>query len=113
MTIKAVAFRVLVRPKNVDAVSKGGIDLSAVDQKMERNAQITGTIIDIGPDVYKAFKTTEEFAGLKIGDIVYYPKYAGKWVPDFNTGEELLMLNDEDVCGKWIPDDNINSVVAS
>lgn len=110
MPIKAVAFRVLVRPKKFEKISKGGILLDAVDEKMENNAQIAGQIVDIGPDVYAAFKTKEPFAGLKVGDMIYYPRYAGKWVPDHTTGEELLLLNDEDICGKWEDD---SPVVAS
>lgn len=99
MALKAVSFRVIVRVKPVEETSAGGIVL-AVDKKMERNAYTEGTIVDIGPDVYAAFKPKEEYAGLKIGDRVFYAKYAGKWITDPDTKEELLILNDEDITAK-------------
>lgn len=110
MPIKAVAFRVLLRAKKPEMTREITTDSGlkvvlniATDEKMEQNAQITGTIVDIGPDVYAAFKTAEPFGGLKVGDVVFYPRYAGKWIPDPDTKEEFLMLNDEDICGKYEP----------
>lgn len=102
MPIQAVCYRILVRVKEVAEKSKGGIVL-AVDKKIEKNAYTQGTIVDIGEDAYAAFHPKTEHAGLKIGDIVFYAKYSGKWIEDPETGENLLMLNDEDVCGKWVP----------
>lgn len=99
MALKAVAFRVMVEVKEVEEKSKGGIVL-AVDKKMERNAYTEGVIIDIGPDAWAAFKTKEEFAGLKIGDRVFYAKYSGKWIQDPDSGKEYLVLNDEDIVAK-------------
>lgn len=100
MPIKPIAYLVLVRPDEVMETTESGLVL-AVDKKMEANAQVSGTIIDIGPDVYTAFKPTLPHAGLKIGDKVFYAKYAGKWIVDKKTREELLMLRDEDIVGKW------------
>lgn len=99
MALKAVAFRVLLQVKEVAEKSKGGIVL-AVDKKMERMAYTEGTIVDIGPDAWAAFKTKEEFAGLKKGDRVFFAKYSGKWIVDPETAEELLIVNDEDITAK-------------
>lgn len=101
MALKAVAFRVLIRVKPVEETTKSGIVL-AVDKKMEKMAYTEGTILDIGPDAWAAFKTKEEFAGLKVGDRVFFAKYAGKWIVDPETEEELLIVNDEDITAKVV-----------
>jgi co-chaperonin GroES (HSP10) len=36
---------------------------------------------------------------IKVGDHIYYARYAGKRVLTPDTKEELLYLNDEDVAG--------------
>lgn len=101
MAIKAVGHRILLKPEEVKTTSAGGIAL-IIDRKAELNDQSIGTIVDIGDDVYSAFKPKREFAGLAVGDRVYYAKRAGKWCKDPNTKEEFLMVNDEDVVGKFI-----------
>lgn len=98
---EAVAFRIVIRPDAVEKKTKSGLYL-AVDEAKEKGACVTGTIVDIGPDVFKAHKTVLPFAGLKVGDKVYFAKYAGKWVVDLDTEEEFLVINDEDVCCKII-----------
>jgi len=96
MTLRAIAFRILVKPDPVEEVTKSGIVL-AIDKIQQQGATVTGTIVDIGPDAWAAYKTKEPFAGLVPGDHVYFAKYAGKWVTDFETGEEYLAINDDDV----------------
>lgn len=98
MEHKAIGWRIIIRPDPVEEKTQSGIVL-AVDKKIERNATTVGTIVDIGPDAFAAFKTSLPFAGLQIGDRVTYAKYSGKWVADEN-GEELLVVNDEDVVSK-------------
>lgn len=95
--MQPVAWRVLVKPDAIEEKSVGGIVL-AVDEKLERGARITGTIVGIGPDVYP--NSTLVHGGLAIGDRVYYAKYAGKTIYDQTTKEELVVLNDEDVVCK-------------
>lgn len=101
MALKAVAFRVILKVKEVEEKSAGGIVL-AVDKKMERNAHIEGTIVDIGPDAWAAYRPSEPFAGLKVGDRVMYAKYSGKWIQDPQTKEEFLVVNDEDIVAKAV-----------
>ncbi len=99
MALKAVSFRVILKVKEVEEKSQGGI-VMVVDKKMERNAHTEGTIVDIGPDAYAAFRPKFEFAGLKIGDRVFYARYSGKWIVDPETKEEFLVVNDEDITSK-------------
>jgi len=96
MSWKGIAFRALVRPDEVEMKTESGIVL-AVDEKLEKNAQTTGTIVVLGEDFAAAFKPKTPFWGLKVGDKIHYPKYAGKWVRHSKTKEELLAINDEDV----------------
>lgn len=97
--IKAIGFRIVVKPKEVEEVTAGGIVL-AVDTQLEEQAQVLGTIIDIGEDVAVAFRPATKHWGLKVGDQVYYAKYAGKWIQDPDTKEQVLVLNDEDIVAK-------------
>lgn len=103
MTIKAICFRVLLKPDDVEETTKAGIHI-VMDKKLERNDQSLGTVLDIGEDAFAAFRPTREYAGLEIGDRVFYAKRAGKWCKDPKSGEELLMVNDEDIVGKYIQD---------
>ena len=97
---KAVGFRILVRPDPIEEVTQGGIVL-ALDSKLERGAQVTGVVLDVGPEAYRAFNKSAGFEDyrpwVKPGDHIYYAKYAGKGIKE--NGEELLFLNDEDVAG--------------
>ena len=99
--IKAVGHRVLLKPDEIQTKSAGGIEL-VIDRKAELNDQSLGVIVDIGDDVYAAFKPKREFAGLQVGDRVYYAKRAGKWCQDPVTREEFLLVNDEDIVGKYV-----------
>ena len=100
---KAVGFRILVRPDVVKKTSEGGIDLSALDEKLEQGAQVTGVVLDVGPEAFRAFNKAAGFTQyvpwVKAGDHIYYAKYAGKGIVDPETKEKLLFLNDEDIAG--------------
>lgn len=100
--MQPVAWRVLVKPDDIEEKSEGGIVL-AVDKKLEKGARITGVIVGIGEDVYP--NSILPKAGLHVGDRVYYAKYAGKTVLDNETGEELVILNDEDIVAKDVDSD--------
>lgn len=99
--LKAIAFRVIVKADKIEERTDSGIYL-AQDERQIRGAQIVGTIVDIGPDAWKAYNTSEEFAGLKIGDKVFYAKYAGKVIKETKDSDELVVLNDEDIVCKQI-----------
>ena len=87
MSYRAIGFKCLVLP---DPVSQ--------DKLQEQNAQVVGTIIDIGEDFASAYKPKTKYWGLKVGDKIWYAKYAGKWVYDKKNDRHLLVILDEDVC---------------
>jgi co-chaperonin GroES (HSP10) len=98
---KAVGFRVLVKPDAIEEVSQGGIVL-ALDTKLEKGAQVTGIVLDVGPEAFKAFNKAADVVDqpwVKVGDHVYFARYAGKRIVDPVDKEELLFLNDEDIAG--------------
>lgn len=102
MTIQAIGHRVLVQPEKVAKTSAGGIDLSALNTKMEANATTIGTILDVGSEAWcsynRAAGSSPDRPWAKVGDKVSYAKYAGKWITDPDDPEgDYLMLNDEDV----------------
>lgn len=99
--LKAVGFCVIVAPDIVEEKTKSGIYI-ATDKKMEQNAQVTGIILDIGEDAFAAYKPKTPFAGLKVGDRVWYAKYAGKWIKDKENDREVLIVRDEDIVCKEV-----------
>lgn len=112
MPINAVCYRILVRPNPVEEEREVKTDSGLVvklhvkvNKKMELNATTMGTIVHIGEDAFAAHHPARKHAGLKVGDKVYYYKYAGQWQVDPKTKEEFLCLNDEDVTAKWVDDD--------
>jgi co-chaperonin GroES (HSP10) len=90
-------YRILVKPDDIEKVTKGGIVL-VTDEKLERAAQHVGTIVAIGKQAWKAFSKKYDGAPwASVGDRIIYSKYAGKYVKDPETQEQFVILNDEDV----------------
>jgi co-chaperonin GroES (HSP10) len=89
--LKPIYKRLLVRLEPIETKSAGGIIL-ATDERRQKNGSEKGTILAVSEDCFT------EYEGLpKVGDQIYFAKYAGKFVVDPDTGEELVLLNDEDV----------------
>ena len=107
MAIRPVAYKAVIKPVEVEERTKSGIVL-AIDQGLEIRAQVLGTIVELGEDFAAAYSPKTPFWGLKKGDQIFYAKYAGKWVKDPDTNEELLIINDTDVCGVLRPDETSN-----
>lgn len=118
MPIRPTGHRVLVQTDVIEMKTASGIVL-AVDEKMEIGAKVTGTVLAIGPTAYShpdlggtpivndqgrviAHKSNP---WIKVGDKVYWAKYAGKRVVDpsdplTETKEKvLILLNDEEIVG--------------
>ena len=107
--LKPIGFVAMIEVDEVKEKTKGGIIL-AVDQVMERNAQVIGTIVALGEDFAVAYKPATPQWGLKAGDKVIFAKHAGKWVKDPETDKEYLFVLDSDIVGKV---EDASSVVAS
>lgn len=95
--VKALGHRVLVKVEKPEEKTAGGIVLPSQVRDAEQRAAEIGTVVDVGPTAWLA----EGLGGspwAKVGDKVYFAKYAGKWVEkkqDADTG--VLILNDTDL----------------
>ena len=100
--IEPVSHRIVVKPFDImesDAVYKSakasGIVLSGEDKlKREQAGVDRGTVIAMGPTVFKDFECPNT---INVGDDIVYAKYAGKEVEDPETKEMFTIINDEDV----------------
>ena len=101
-TVEMVGHRLLL--KLSDDVCKNktdwGFELDVGDTfKREKASAVIGTVISVGPMCWKAFDGNhpEWKPWAKPGDVVYFAKYAGKFITI--NDEDYLIINDEDVQG--------------
>ncbi len=90
--IKPLSDRVIVKPKEAEETTKGGIILP--DTAKEK--PVEGTIVAVG-----AGKVTDDgktvAMSLKVGDVVLYGKYSGTEVKI--DGDEYLIMRESDIYG--------------
>jgi len=93
--VSPAGHRVLIRPDEVETMTESGIILEVKDMSRKESAQISGTLIKIGPSAWKGLnsETTEPWA--KEGDRVLFVMYGGYEV---KIGGKLhRVMNDEDI----------------
>lgn len=90
-------FKVLVLPKAVEEITRGGIILAAQTADSEKFATIEGTIVAVSHLAF-TYATEGEWAGKKPkpGDRVIFAKYAGVR-HKARDGQEYLLVNDKDI----------------
>lgn len=92
--LKVVGDRVLIKPKDLERKSKGGILIEYADmEKAHKMATQEGEIVDIGPEAYSEYKEP----WVKVGDRVIFAQYAGKFIEDPDTEDKYIVINDIDV----------------
>lgn len=94
-TVTPCGHRVLVKPVEIETVSKGGIIIeSGKDAKRKQHAQILATVVAIGDNAWK------DFGGkpwCSVNDTVLISKFAGY---ELMINDQMhRLINDEDVCG--------------
>lgn len=89
--IKPLADRVIVKPKEAEEKTKGGIILP--DTAKEK--PIEGTIVAVGPGKVEEGKTIQ--MSVKVGDTVLYGKYGGTEITV--DGKEYLIMRESDIYG--------------
>lgn len=96
-----VLHRLLIKPEKfeeVDATMKTMKRIGLVlPESSSQNTQASvdrGYVLAIGPTAFKDFGTD---SACKVGDKIAYAKFAGKFITDPETNQELLVINDEDV----------------
>ena len=92
---ETLVHRVILKPYILPKKSAGGIDLSALEDRMQAVNTDKGKVLMFGPKAWKDFGCGEP--PVQIGDNVYYSKYGAKVIKDEETGELFILLNDEDI----------------
>lgn len=106
--ITPTGHHVLVEPlditEGVDSEVLKDFKIVHGDEELSKRAQQYGVIVAVGFQAWQSNVDYDEQGGMhrgkpwaKAGDVVLFPMYAGKWVEDNFTGEELMMLNDTDI----------------
>lgn len=95
--IRPTEFKVLIAPKEVEKVSKGGIIFADQTADSEKYATIEGTILAVSHLAF-TYATAEEWGDQKPkpGDRVIFAKYAGVR-HKAKDGQEYLLVNDKDI----------------
>jgi len=91
MNIQPLGDRVVVKPLEAEAKTKGGIVLPDTAKEKPQEGKIIavgkGKVLDNG---------TVQAPEVKVGDIVLYGKYSGNEITA-KDGEELLIMREEDI----------------
>lgn len=71
---------VIVRPKDLEKKSKGGIIIARQDEERARGATTEGIVVAIGPLAFKDEMNPSGLEWYRIGDRVIFVKYGGKFI---------------------------------
>jgi len=97
--IKVRGYRILVKPKEIEHMSKGGIITTVPgtqEDKLEKAGQQFGTVVGIGHTCWKGEELGEPWC--ELGDSILFSRHAGRFVYDPSNEEEaLFIMNDTDV----------------
>ena len=104
--IKTPLHRVTVKPFDVDEWDNDrkrakalGFALPDSEQFARAKASVDmGTVVQIRPTAFPQYD--EGTCPIVVGTTVAYVKNSGKFVKDPDTGENILVLNDEDVIAR-------------
>lgn len=91
---RPVEYKLVVEPDSIEEKTAGGILLPDTTRDAEKRAQITGTVIAIGPKCCLQI----EAGSISVGDQVYFAKYGGYIIEE--GGKSYRVINDEDVVCK-------------
>ena len=93
--INPCGWRVLIKPQEINEISKGGIILTTDSIKeREQMGNTTGIVIAMGTQCY----ADEPEPWCQLGDKVIFAKYAGL-VYLGKDGNQYRMINDKDITG--------------
>lgn len=87
-----VEYKVLIQPEDVEKVSAGGIVMATTTTERDRMAQVKGVLVAVGGNAFEDWAEPVP----KVGDSVYYAKYAGIMVKG-EDGQEMRLANDKDI----------------
>ena len=90
--LSPVEYKILIVPEEVEKVSAGGIVMAVTTTERDKMAQVKGKLIAIGGNAFEDWKGRTP----KVGDSVYYAKYAGIVVKG-EDGRDYRLANDKDL----------------
>lgn len=102
--IKVTGCRILIRPEPVveDEMVKRAREMNIIihvtkekeqlEERQQKIAMDKGTVLQIGGNCHPDY-----VGDLKVGDLIGFAKFGGKWFQENKDSEELLIINDEDV----------------
>jgi co-chaperonin GroES (HSP10) len=96
--IVPVEFNVLIAPEEVETKTAGGIILTQTTAETEQLAAMRGRLVAVAPRAGASIWPEDGPLRPKIGDAIYFAKYAGILVKAAD-GRELRMCKDKDVMG--------------
>jgi len=85
--------RIILKQQSLEKTTDSGIVIKLENEKAEQAAIIQGTLIAVGEDSWDQWSAP----WAKVGQEVYFAKYAGKNVYDPKTKETYLIMNDIDI----------------
>lgn len=86
---------VLIQPKKLEEITKGGIIIPQNNVEDYQRAITEGIVVAIGPTAFKDELNPSKIIWYKLGDRVLYGKYAGKEIK-YND-ENYVILKYEDI----------------
>jgi co-chaperonin GroES (HSP10) len=86
-----VEYKILIEPEEVEQKSTGGIILAPTTTEKEKMAQVRGRLIAVGGNAFEDWLPPIP----KVGDQVWYAKYAG-YVVKGKDDKEYRLANDKD-----------------
>lgn len=95
--IHPTEFKVVIKPKEMETVSKGGIIIPMGEAEKLHNAATEGTIIAVSPLAFSYEKWPDGYGPPKVGDRIVYSKYAGMKLKG-KDAVEYIIANDKDIC---------------
>lgn len=95
LPVKAVGWKVLLKPMIPQEVTKGGIILSDMTKDSQLISALVCEVVDVGPQAYADKERYPEGPWCKIGDFVMIGRLAGSRfrIDD----EEYRLLNEDEV----------------
>jgi len=98
-TLQPIEYKVVVLPDLIEETDEAikrfkalNMELPAAEKERDKQKQITGTLVSIGGNAFSDMADPLP----KVGDKVYFAKYAGL-VLKADDGTEYRLMNDKDI----------------
>lgn len=93
--ITPCGFRVLVKPKTLETKTESGLILAYENLEREQASVQEGELVAVGPTAWKDYG---KHPWAKVGDVVTFSRYAGRFITDpADPDTKYVLLNDEDI----------------